>query len=274
MTDAQLRPAALAFDGIATQFDSRFREWQSVAAQRRAVRRALIAAWPAGGHILEMGGGTGEDALWLARHGFRVTLTDVSPRMVAQADAKLRPLGSKAERVAAEEMEDFADRHFALGGEKFDGVFSNFAPLNCVEDLAPVGRALARLMCPGSSALLVVFGIASPGEILVESLRGRPHQALRRFRRGGVPARVGDRHFTVTYHRGAALRQAMQPWFTLTERRGIGIFVPPSAAEPWISRHPHLLTLLENLDRLAARPLAALGDHILYRFTRTERPAS
>jgi hypothetical protein len=32
--------------------------------------------------------------------------------------------------------------------------------------------------------------------------------------------------------------------------------------------------LLENLDRLAARPLAALGDHILYRFTRTERPAS
>jgi SAM-dependent methyltransferase len=274
MTGTPFRPAALAFEGIAPHFDSRFGKWQSVAAQRRAVRRALIAAWPPGGHILEVGGGTGEDALWLARQGFRVTLTDVSPRMVALADAKLRPLGSKAERVAAEEMQDFAVRHFAQGGEQFGGVFSNFAPLNCVEDLAPVGRALARLVRPGGSVLLVMFGIASPGEILVESLRGRPHQALRRFRRGAVPARVGDRHFTVTYHRGAALRQAMQPWFTLTERRGIGIFVPPSAAEPWISRHPHLLTLLENLDRLAARPLAALGDHILYRFTRTERPAS
>jgi SAM-dependent methyltransferase len=274
MTGTQLRPAALAFDGIAPHFDSRFGEWQSVAAQRRAVRRALIAAWGPSGHILEVGGGTGEDALWLARQGFRVTLTDVSPRMVALAEAKLRPLGSKAERVAAEEMQDFADRHFAQGGKTFDGVFSNFAPLNCVEDLAPIGRALARLVRPGGSVLLVIFGIASPGEILVESLRGRPHQALRRFRRGGVPARVGDRHFTVTYHRGAALRHAMRPWFTLTERCGIGIFVPPSAAEPWISRHPHLLTLLENIDRLAARPLAALGDHILYRFTRTERPAS
>ena len=273
MTGTQLRPAALAFDGIASQFDSRFGQWQSVAAQRRAVHRVLIAAWPAGGRILEVGGGTGEDALWLAHQGFRVTLTDVSPRMVALANAKLRPLGSKAECLAAEGMEDFADRYFAQGGEQFDGVLSNFAPLNCVEDLAPVGRALARLVRPGGSALLVIFGIASPGEILVESLRGRPHQALRRFHRGAVSAHVGDRHFTVTYHRGAALRQAMQPWFALTARCGIGIFVPPSAAEPWISRHPHLLALLENLDRLAARPLAALGDHILYHFTRTERAA-
>jgi hypothetical protein len=136
-----------------------------------------------------------------------------------------------------------------------------------------VVRALARLVRPGGSVLLVVFGIASPGEMLVEILRGRPHQALRRFRRGAVPARLGGRHFTVIYHRGAALRQAMQPWFTLTERRGIGVFVLPSAAEPWISRHPHVLELLENLDRLAARPLAALGDHILYHFTRTEYAA-
>jgi len=273
MTGAPLRPAALAFDAIAPQFDSRFGEWQSVAAQRRAVRRALIAAWPKGGRILEVGGGTGEDALWLTHRGFCVTLTDVSPRMVALADIKLRPLGSCAEWAAAEELEDFADRHLARGGEKFEGVYSNFAPLNCVEDLAPVGRGLARLVRPGGSVLLVVFGIASPGEILVECLRGRPHRALRRFRRGAVAARLGGRHFTVTYHRSAALRQAMQPWFILAERRGIGVFVPPSAAEPWISRHPHILALLENLDRLAARPLAALGDHILYRFTRTEHAA-
>jgi SAM-dependent methyltransferase len=273
MTSAQLRAAALAFDRIAPQFDSRFGEWQSVAAQRRAVRRALLAAWPANGRILEVGGGTGEDALWLAHRGFRVTLTDASPRMVALADIKLRPLGSNAECVAAEELEEFADRHLARGGEAFAGCFSNFAPLNCVEDLAPVGRALARLVRPGGSVLLVVFGIASPGEMLVECLRGQPHQALRRFRRAAVPARLGGQHFTVVYHRGTTLREAMQPWFTLAERRGIGIFVPPSAAEPWISRHRHILALLEYLDQLAARSLAALGDHILYRFTRTEHIA-
>ena len=61
----------------------------------------------------------------------------------------------------------------------------------------------------------------------------------------------------------------LSPWFRLTSRRGIGVFVPPSAAEPWISRHPHLLNALEKLDRIATRPLSFLADHILFRFERT-----
>ena len=92
-----LRPAAIAFDAIAPVFDSRFGAWCSVAAQRRAVRAALLQAFPAGGHILELGGGTGEDAAFLAELGFDVLLTDPSPAMVARARTKLAPLGSAAE---------------------------------------------------------------------------------------------------------------------------------------------------------------------------------
>jgi hypothetical protein len=65
----------------------------------------------------------------------------------------------------------------------------------------------------------------------------------------------------------------MHPWFRYVRRRGVGILVPPSAAEPWISRHPRLLHGLETLDRVANRPLAALGDHILYVFERTGVPS-
>lgn len=53
-------------------------------------------------------------------------------------------------------------------------------------------------------------------------------------------------------------------------RQGIGVFVPPSAAEPWISCHPRFLAMLEALDRLVGRPLAGFADHILYEFVRTE----
>jgi len=264
-----LRPAALAFDAIAPIFDTRFGEWQSVAAQRRAVRLALLRAFPKGGCVLELGGGTGEDAMWLAQRGFRLLLTDVSPAMTEVAQGKLAPFGSHTEVVAAEDLDQFAERYLEAGGALFDGAFSNFAPLNCVEDLTPVARGLARLTKPGSSAVLVLFGIASPGEILVECLRGRPGQAFRRFRRDAVPARLGTRHFAVTYHRGHALAHAMQPWFRPVKKLGIGIFVPPSAAEPWISCHPRLLALLERMDRIAARSFAMFGDHILYQFERT-----
>ncbi len=224
-----------------------------MAAQRRAVRAALLREFPASGHILEIGGGTGEDASFLAKLGFDVLLTDPSPTMVTLANAKLASLGSKAEVAAGEELEDFADRHLSMGGELFDGAFSNFAPLNCVVDLEPVARGLARLMKPGARAMLVLFGTLCPGEMLVETLRGRPHLALRRCRRGVVPARLAKREFEVVYHRRAEIARAFAPWFVLKDGLGIGVTVPPSAAEPWISTQPRLLKTMEILDRFSCR---------------------
>jgi SAM-dependent methyltransferase len=265
-----LRPAALAFDAIAPDFDTRFGTWRSVAAQRRAVRAALLKEFPAKGRILELGGGTGEDAAFLAERGFNVLLADASPAMVSRAQARLALLGSRAEVAAAEEMENFAHRYFAAGEALFDGAFSNFAPLNCVIDLKPVALGLARLLKPGAAAMLVLFGTCCPGEMMTELLRGRPHLALRRFRRAEMPARLGNQEFHIVYHRRAALVRAFAPWFVLEKRFGIGITVPPSAAEPWITQRPRLLAAMEAFDKHLCRPLAILGDHIIYQFRRTE----
>jgi len=266
---APLRPAAIAFDAIAPGFDSRFGEWASVAAQRRAVRRALIRTFPPAGRILELGGGTGEDAVFLAQHGLHVHLTDASPSMVQLAKVKLAPYGASAEIVAGEDLEAFAVEHISSGDVLFDGAFSNFAPLNCIVDLGPVARGLAQLLKPGATAMLVFFGTSCPGEICVELLRGRPQNAKRRFKRNEVPAKLAKREFHVVYHRRKAIASAFAPWFVLERTVGVGVAVPPSAAEPWISRHPHVIAGMEALDRLLARPLAMLGDHVLYQFRRT-----
>jgi SAM-dependent methyltransferase len=272
MATALLPAAAQAFDAVAERFDERFGAWLSVAAQRRAVRAALADAFPAGSRVLEVGGGTGEDARWLAERGRTVLLTDASPAMVRVAGAKLAGTGSTAAHVPAEAMETFAAEWHDAGEAPFDGAFSNFAALNCVGDLRPVARGLARLVRPGGSALLVVFGTLPPGEVLVETLRGRPRSAFRRLSRDDVPARLGGRDFVVRYHRAGDVHRAAAPWFVPERRLGIGVFVPPSAAEPWISRHPALVRCLEAMDRIACRPLAALGDHVLYHLQRTDAP--
>jgi SAM-dependent methyltransferase len=270
MSATSVQSAASAFDAVAEQFDARYGSWQSVLAQRRVVRAALVRAFPPGAKLLEIGGGTGDDAAWLAGQGREVLLTDVSPAMVRIAAEKLRSLGLPRPLVAS------AETLGTIGGEvpaPLDGAFSNFAALNCVTDLTPVGRGLAPLVRPGGRVLLVIFGTCSPGEWIVQLLRGDPRAALRRVSRGVIVARMGGRHFPVRYHRGRDLVRAMAPAFRLTRRLGIGIFVPPSAAEPWISGHPRLLRSLERIDRLASRPLAILGDHVLYEFERTG-PAS
>jgi SAM-dependent methyltransferase len=270
MMTSSLRPAALAFDAVAPTFDLRFGAWSSVAAQRRAVRAALLQRFPTLGRVLEVGGGTGEDATFLAERGFEVLLTDPSPTMVKLAQEKLAPLGSAAEIAAGEEMQDFAERYLVSKRPLFDGVFSNFAPLNCVVNLKPVAGGLAQVLKPGAAAMLVLFGTCCPGEMVVETLRGRPYQALRRRKSGPVPARLAKRNFQVVYHRTAEIVSAFAPWFVLEKRIGIGVAVPPSAAEPWISSQPRLLAAMEKIDRFFARPLAMLGDHVLYQFRRTE----
>jgi hypothetical protein len=109
--------------------------------------------------------------------------------------------------------------------------------------------------------------------VVVELLRRNPRAAVRRLARGDVDARLGGRRFTVRYHRPGEVARAFAPWFRLRRTRGIGVFVPPSAAEPWISRHPRLVDALEALDRAAAAPLARLGDHLLFHLERTDAPS-
>jgi hypothetical protein len=189
--------------------------------------------------------------------------------MVSLAQDKLAPFGSRTAVATGEELEDFAAHHLSTGGTLFDGAFSNFAPLNCVLDLGPVARGLAQLLKPGAPAMLVLFGTFCPGEMLTEVLHKRPDQALRRFKRGPLPARLAKRDFPIVYHRCAALKRAFAPWFALEKRVGIGVTVPPSAAEPWISHQHRLLGAMETVDRVLSGPLALFGDHILYQFRRT-----
>jgi SAM-dependent methyltransferase len=264
--------ALLAFDAVAPAFDQRFAGWRSVAAQRRAVRRELLAAFPVGSYLLELGGGTGVDAIFLADQGREVLLTDGAPAMVAQASENVRKVGLSG-RVSTEllpiaNLGDFAERRG--GSRPFDGAYSNFAAFNCVSDYELAGRDLAKLLGPGARLVLVVFGNLCPGEIVVQLLRGSPIAAFRRFSSGPVPARLCGKHFTVRYPSPSEFREAFSPWFELEDMRGIGVCVPPSAAEPAISNWPGFLNLLESIDRRVSKPLALLGDHVLLRFRRTD----
>ena len=271
-TTRALPPAALAFDAVAERFDERYGGWLSVHAQRRAVRAALAGTFGVGSHLLEIGGGTGEDACWLTARGRTVLLTDVSPSMVRIAAAKLRAFGGPSPvSVGAESLDVLADARRGLPA--LDGAYSNFAALNCVADLRPVASGLARLVRTDGHALLVLFGVVVPGEWVVQAARGDLRAARRRFARGDVAARLGGCEFTVRYHRRRDVEGAFAPWFRLVARRGVGIAVPPSAAEPWISAHPRLLRILESADRVLATRVPWLGDHVLYDLVRTAAPA-
>ena len=57
------------------------------------VWRQLARAFAPGQHMLELGCGTGEDAVWLAQHGLTVTATDASSAMLEQTRRKADAAG-------------------------------------------------------------------------------------------------------------------------------------------------------------------------------------
>ncbi len=255
-----------AFDGAAASYDDDFTRSAVGRLQREAVHRYLLRRVVAGDEsVLELGCGTGEDALFLARQGCRVRATDASPLMLGQAGEKARAAGL-AGRVRLERL-DLTAPPADLAGGPFDLVFSNFGALNCLsrEQLARLGHAAAGWVRPGGRAVLVVM----PRVCLVESAyflaRGRWREARRRWDGGPVEARLAGGTVATWYHAPDEVESAFAPAFRLRAVRPVGLLVPPSYLDRRAAAWPRALRALAWLDeRLAAlQPLAGLADHAL-----------
>jgi hypothetical protein len=156
-----------------------------------------------------------------------------------------------------------------LSGQVFDGAFSNFSGLNCLADLRPLARNLAALVKPGSPVLLCLWSRVCVAEFVWYLLHGQVRKACRRFP-GKATAKVGAVSIPVVYPTVNSIRRVFYPWFELRSRRAVGLFVPPSYLEKWMSKHPKTLAWLERLDKaLADWPIFRdAGDHVLLELVR------
>ena len=259
------------FDAIAERYDETFTCSKIGQAQRASVWRKLEKAFRPGDCVLELGCGTGVDACFLADHGVRVVACDSSSQMIKVATRRVAE-GEKASLVETRLMaaEDIADLR---GGEAFDGAFSNFGALNCVEDLPQLARNLAALLKPGATALLCWMGPCCLWEVIWYLGRGDPRKAFRRFRRGGVTARLAQgTSIRVHYPSVRSLAHTFSPEFQLKSIRGIGVSVPPSYLEPWANRFQRLFGLSVRADLVLGRCFGfrSLSDHVLLEFRRND----
>jgi len=258
--------AASSFDAFAESYDLLFTDTITGRAQRHQVWAHLLLVFPPGGRILELNCGTGEDARFLARHGRSVVACDASAAMLDVARNHTQETGVARVQYLHVANEDL---RVLAGSGLFHGAFSNFSGLNCVSDLAQVARDLARLVIVGGKVLLCLWGRVCISEVLWYLAHGQPRKATRRFT-GRATANLGGKTIRVFYPTLREVQRSFSPWFRLRSRRAIGLFVPPSYAEPVIRNHRKLLERLEWLDSVCgAWPIfRSAGDHMLLEFTR------
>src|SRR5579859_5896545 len=84
LDEAQLLDTQRAFDSVAADYDGPRGNNELIQRMRLAMWDSVVREVPMGSHLLDLGCGTGIDALEFARRGYQVAATDWSPQMVGR----------------------------------------------------------------------------------------------------------------------------------------------------------------------------------------------
>ncbi len=250
------------FDALAEDYDRS--EVQNPIRQLMRSRSvsALARSFPSQARLLDVGCGTGTEAIWLAQHGHRITAVDSSQAMLEVLCRRAAAAGIDIPTrvMKAGDLSRLAEE---LGEDSFDGAYSSFGALNTEPSLDPSIAALSRLVRPGGRIVLSVMNRWCVAEVALMVAGGRAKQAFRRLR-PSLAVALGGASTEVTYPSWPALRRALNPNFQTLSLEALTLLLPPYA---WSALAPHERTYrtLARVDQALAprRPFAWLGDHLL-----------
>jgi 2-polyprenyl-3-methyl-5-hydroxy-6-metoxy-1,4-benzoquinol methylase len=251
------------FDAAATAYDPVF-TYSRLGLWLREMIRAYIP-FQAGEHVLELGCGTGEDAVWLAERGVRVMATDAAAGMLNAAREKIDAAGVDDYATLAQFDLNRLDTARPATDRVYDGLLANFGVLNCAEDRRTLAGYLAAQLRPGALAILVVMGPLCPWEIGWHVLRSDWRTAFRRWRSGQMAHTGGGEMMRVWYPTPRRLRAEFSTDFHCQRTVGIGTLLPPSYLAHLVERWPRTFERLGQVDRRLGPyfPLTVLNDHYL-----------
>jgi SAM-dependent methyltransferase len=259
-----------AFDPLASTYDNTFTDSPIGRYLRAQVHAHLDHDFHPGDHVLELGCGTGEDALYLANRGIRVTATDVSESMLTITRSKTA--ANPLIQVHQLDLRNLPSGNWRLAtGDFFTGIFSDFGPLNCLDDWRPLAEWLSKQVKPGG---IVAFGVMSPlciWETLWHGLHGDFKTATRRWRKTTTfQPDSSTEPITVRYPTIRRLTHDFAPYFRRVHVQPVGLFLPPSDVFPVIEKRSNLMHKLMSLESRFTKygKLSLFADHYWIEFVR------
>ena len=258
----------IAFDAVAADYDRREADNPIMQLMRARSLATLESTFPQGATLLDVGCGTGTEAIWLEQRGRTVFAVDSSSRMleVLCSRAAAADLRVSTQLLRAGDLVKLVDE---LGEASFDGAYSSFGVLNTEPALDAPLAALSRLVRPGGRIVLSVMNRWCVAEMALLVAGGRAKLAFRRTR-SSVQVAVGPNVTEVRYPSWRELRRALRPRFRVVTLQALPLLLLPYAW-PAFSAHPHAYKAVSQVDRVLARrrPFAWLGDHLLVVAERT-----
>jgi ubiquinone/menaquinone biosynthesis C-methylase UbiE len=252
-----------AFTGQSQIFDEIYSGNTIVNYKRDRVRSHMLQYLSPQSSILEINSGTGEDAIFFAGKGHKVHATDISTGMQQQLMQKVKSAGLSG--PISNELRSFTKLDELKNQGPYDHIFSNFAGLNCTNELDKVLGSFNSLLKPNGIVTLVIL----PKFCLWETLlifKGEFHTAFRRlFSDKGSKAHIEGVYFKCWYYNPSYVIKRLKNDFDVLSLEGLCTFVPPSYIEGFAEKHSSAYTFLKNLEDKwkATWPWRFIGDYYI-----------
>lgn len=254
---------AEAFSLQSLVFDDIYTPNPIIQYKRERVRQHVLQYVSAGGSILELNCGTGEDAVYFAQRGFQVHATDNSEGMQKIIKKKIIYKGLK--NIISTETCSFTKLHNLQNKGPYDLIFSNFGGLNCTDELDKVLASCECLLKPEGVITIVVISKFCLWESLL-IFRGKFRTATRRlFSNKGRKALVEGHGFKCWYYYPSDIIRTLKPRFSVLSIEGLCSFVPPSYIENFSKKYPSVFRFLKNKENKlkAFWPWKYIGDYFI-----------
>jgi|SRR6185312_4249060 len=261
--DINEQRAEIAFTNQSVVFDHIYGNDAIINYKRSRVRSHVLQYLKPGSSILEVNSGTGEDALFFAKLGYRVHATDISEGMQQQLKSKIVASGM-GQSITAEKI-SFTRLHELNSRGPYDLIFSNFAGLNCTDELTRVLASFDDLLQPDGIVTLVIL----PKFCLWETLlvfKGKFRTAFRRFFSSkGKRAHVNGEYFKCWYYDPSFIINQLKNQFNLLKIEGLCTIVPPSYIEGFAEKHPAVYRFLKSMENKlkSSWPWKYIGDYYI-----------
>jgi ubiquinone/menaquinone biosynthesis C-methylase UbiE len=258
-----LRDTQQAFDSVAVDYDGPLGNNALIQRIRSRTMDVVQKNFPPGGHLLDLGCGTGLDAVFLASTGYKVTAIDWSAEMAKRTKSRVIQAGLQATvevgHLGFHQLNEFRS-------ELFDGVYSDLGALNCAANIDETAALICRILKPQGKLIASVMGRACPWEWILYSSKGQWQRARLRFTRDLTPVPLNGQRVWTRYFAPSDFESIFaKAGFRLSSLRALGLFLPPPYMIGFSERHPRLIDFLQKLDdSMGQWPIfRQWGDHFL-----------
>ena len=265
MNDNYYDTVRKAFDVASDEYDEDERKNVVRRIMRIRSLELLKATFRPGQRILEIGCGTGTEAIELAKLGIRIVATDISPQMISRTKQRAES-EQLQDRIHVSQLaaHDIGVLEARYGPESFDGAYSSFGALNCEPQLKELVSSLRDLLKPRSSFVCSVMNKFCLFDFAVNSLLSK-----RTNRFASFSPHLGSRELLPRYYSVREFRRMFQG-FAVAGVRALPTLLHPPYFEKHLGSLGSAIFAISRLDWELGRfyPFNRIGDHFIVTFRR------